>query len=105
MVTRSEAKMQITPVSTSGSTTSSAAGLSGTGAAIRSAQARFDESATKVVQDTMSTAAEAPAADTLANDLVAMKVDSLTNSILYGVFRRQSEQQQNLVDLSNPQRS
>lgn len=95
--------MQINPTSMPGYPVSS--GLPATAEAIRNAQTRFDDAATQVVQDTMATAADEPASDNLAGDLVNMKADSLTNSILYGVFRRQSEQQQNLVDLINPQRS
>ena len=85
-------------------------GMPATAEAIRRSQTRFDDAAAQVVQDTLSESGSesGPAADAaptdgnLAGDLVAMKVDSLTNSILYGVFKRQSEQQKDLVDIIKP---
>ncbi len=96
--------MQITPMTSSG--------LPATAEAIRRSQTRFDDAAAQVVQDTFSeaasgTASEAGATPTdgnLVGDLVAMKVDSLSNSILYGVFKRQSEQQKDLLDIISPER-
>jgi len=78
------------------------AGLPATAEAIRRGQARFDDSAARVVHDTMAAAAESPSENNLVGDLVTMKVDSLTNSILYGVFKRQSEQQKEMLDIVKP---
>lgn len=82
--------------------TMTSAGLPATAEAIRRGQARFDDSAERVVQDTMTAAAESPSENNLVGDLVTMKVDSLTNSILYGVFKRQSEQQKDVIDMVKP---
>ena len=81
------------------------AGLPATGRAIQSAQQRFDDDAAKVTADTLSGAGDGAAPTTLPSDLVAMQADSIANSILYGVFKRQDQQQQELADLVKPEPS
>lgn len=78
-------------------------GLFNTAQAIRAGQVRYDDAAAQVVADTMTTASEAPtSSDALPADLVGMQVDSIMNNILYGLFRRQSEQQQDLLNILPP---
>ncbi len=86
--------MPITPVQP--------AGLPATGKAIQSAQRRFDDDAAQVTADTLSGTGDGAAPTTLTSDLVAMQADSIANSILYGVFKRQDQQQQELADLLKP---
>jgi hypothetical protein len=79
-------------------------GLPATTAAIQRAQERFDQRAGEV-----TSAAEALAdpdspgdAGDLTQAVVGMQVESVVNSVLFATFRRQSEQQQELVDLIKP---
>lgn len=81
---------------------SSGNGLARTAAAISTAQNRFDDAASQVVADTMADSEAAPASSDLPGDLVSMKTESITNSILYTLFRRQSEQQQDLLSTITP---
>jgi hypothetical protein len=76
--------------------------LARTAAAISTAQSRFDDAASQVVADTMTDADAAPASGDLAGDLVSMKSEQITNSILYSLFRRQSEQQQDMLKAITP---
>jgi hypothetical protein len=78
-------------------------GLPATVAAIQRGQARFDRAAEQVVADATSLADPAAASDgDTARSLVGMDQESLINGILYGVFRRQQDQQSALVDLVKP---
>ena len=87
-------------------------GIPSTAAAIQRNQARFDTRAEQVVADAaaLSTgptadaaaASNNPATGDLASDVVGLKSDSLVNSVLYSVFRKQLEQQQSLVELVDP---
>lgn len=76
--------------------------LARTAAAISTAQSRFDAAASQVVADTMTDADSAPASSDLVGDLVSMKTEQITNSILYTLFRRQSEQQQDMLKAITP---
>jgi hypothetical protein len=78
-------------------------GIQATAAAIQRGQARFDRAAGQVVADTESMARPEPAdGGDLARDLVGMDQDALMNSVLYGVFRRQQEQQSERASLVRP---
>ncbi len=72
-------------------------GLPATAARISSAQQDFDQAAQAV------TAATSPDAtgggEDLAAAVVAMREQGIVNQMLYNVYRRQSEQQQAMVDL------
>lgn len=81
---------------------SSGNSLARTAAAISTAQSRFDDAASQVVADTMSDSAADPSTSAVTGDLVAMKSESITNSILYTLFRRQSEQQQDMLKAVTP---
>jgi hypothetical protein len=81
---------------------SGASSLARTAAAINTAQDRFDEAASRVVADTMADSAEDPATSDLPGDLVTMKTESITNSILFTLFCRQSEQQQDMLNAITP---
>jgi hypothetical protein len=76
--------------------------LARTAAAISTAQNRFDEAASQVVADTMTDSAADPSTSDLPGDLVAMNTESITNSILYTLFRRQSDQQQDMLQAIAP---
>jgi len=76
--------------------------LARTAAAISTAQGRFDDAASQVVADTMTDANAAPASSDLAGDVVLMKTEQITNSILYTLFQRQSEQQQDMLKAITP---
>lgn len=81
----------------------SGSGLLNTAQAIRAGQTRYDDAAAQVVADTMSATSEAPSSsDSLPADLVSMQADSIMNSVLYGLFRRQSQQQQDLLQMIPP---
>ncbi|GDY11418.1 hypothetical protein LBMAG53_02950 [Planctomycetota bacterium] len=90
-------------------------GISSTAAAIQRNQARFDTRAEQVVADAealssgpapaAATAASAdPASGTgdLTSDVVGLHSDSMVNSVLYSVFKKQLEQQRSLIDLIDP---
>jgi hypothetical protein len=76
--------------------------LARTATAISAALNRFDDAATQVVADTMTDANSVPASGNLAGDLVSMKTEQITNSILYTLFQRQSEQQQDMLKAITP---
>ena len=78
------------------------AGLPATGRAIQTAQKRFDDDAATVTSDTLAGTGDGAAPATLTTDLVAMQADAISNSILYGVFKRQDQQQRELADLIKP---
>jgi hypothetical protein len=80
-----------------------ALGLTGTAAAIRKGQERFDERAGAVVADAAALAGDEPG-DTgqLAADVVGMQADAVANQVLYGVFRRQRDNEQALLDAVKP---
>jgi hypothetical protein len=81
-----------------------ALGLTATGNAIQRQQARFDQQASQTVADSLGTAGPQTAGDSgqLASDLAGLKTDSVVNSILYGVFRAQADQQREAADLLKP---
>lgn len=80
------------------------AGLTATADAIRRQQVRFDERAEKTVADSLALADPDSAGDAgaLTADVVGMQTDSIVNSILYGIFRAQAEQQREAADLVKP---
>ncbi len=77
----------------------SGSGLQATATKLSESSARFDDLAAQVVHDTSSTDAATPDDANLAGDLVSMKEQSLLNSVLAGVFHRQSAQQNDLVKM------
>lgn len=78
-------------------------GLFNTAQAIRAGQTRYDDAAAQVVADTMSATSDAPSSsDSLPADFVGMQVDSIMNNVLYSLFRRQSQQQQDLLKIISP---
>lgn len=78
-------------------------GLFNAAQAIRAGQTRYDDAAAQVITDTMSATSEAPSSlDSLPADVVGMQVDSIMNNVLYGLFRRQSQQQQDLLKIISP---
>ena len=89
--------MQIPPLALSG--------IASTGDAIRRGNTRLDDKAAQVVTDTTAAYGDAPSDGNLASDLMSMHAESLTNKILFSVFRRQADQQQSAVDLLSPTRS
>lgn len=81
----------------------SAGGLQATASAIRSAQSRFDAAADNVVSASQDLASDAPSdGPDLTASVVDMQAESTVNQVLYGVFKRQSDQQQSLMDLIQP---
>jgi len=72
-------------------------GLPATAARISSASQDFDQAAAAV------TAAASPEAEgggeDLAGAVVAMREQGIVNQMLYNIYRRQSEQQQSMVDM------
>ncbi len=81
----------------------SAGGIQATAAAIQKAQVRFDAAAQDVVGAAESLSSDTPSSDSdLTSGLVNMQAESSVNQVLYGVFKRQSEQQQSLMDMIQP---
>ncbi len=89
-------------------------GIPSTAAAIQRNQARFDTRAEQVVADAAALSA-GPTADAaasndpatggsgdLTSDVVGLNSDSMVNSVLYSVFKKQLEQQQSLIELIDP---
>ncbi len=75
-------------------------GLSATGAAIQAAQSRFEDRAEDVIAAAADLSAETPVgSEPLVNGLVGLEEERAVNGVLFGVFRRQQEQQQALIDL------
>ena len=101
----------------------SGGGLQATANAIRQAQVRFAHAADQVVsaaqeqipndslvegappkRDATFSNVEGPVdpASDLTSSVVDLHAESATNQILFGVFRRQADQQQSLLDLVQP---
>ena len=80
---------------TSISSISSGSGLQATGAAISNAQERFADTATKLVNETVSGDVGSPE----VTDAVALQTEKLQNQLLYGIFNRQAEQHKSMLDL------
>ena len=74
---------------------SSGSGLQATGAAISKAQERFADTATKLVDDTVS----GDVGSAAVADAVALQTESLQNQLLYGVFNRQADQQKAMLNM------
>jgi len=86
--------MQIPPV---------ASGLTGTSQAIQRNLARFEADAQQATAEAEALASDQPSDGTgLTQALVGMRTDAITNSILFGVFQRQAEQERALTDLVKP---
>ncbi len=91
-------------------------GLVNTASAIAKAQNRFDKTAEALVDDSLALdgsstsdtdALGAAAPDgsddsSLISDTVSLQSESLMNQILYGVFTKQADQQQSLLDILKP---
>ncbi len=77
------------------SSISSGSGLQATGAAISKAQGQFADTATKLVDESVSGDVGSPA----VTDAVALQTESLQNQLLYGIFNRQAEQQKSMLDM------
>jgi hypothetical protein len=84
--------MNITPITAD-------VGLQATATKLTESSNRFDELAAQVVQDTSPADTATPDSSNLAGDMVSMKEQSLLNSMLAGVFHRQSEQQNDLTKM------
>lgn len=89
-------------------------GLTATGAAIVRGQARFDDSAQRVVAEAERLSASTPPADEqapgsptpaadqgggLAGALVGMQADAVSNRMLFAAYERQQAQQRDLLDM------
>lgn len=78
-------------------------GLNATAAALRTSQSRFDAASEQVVADAAALAdPSAGAGGDLAKDLVGMQLESLTNAVLAGVFKRQADQQADVLAVIKP---
>ena len=81
----------------------SAGGLQATSTAIQKAQGRFDAAAQDVVSAAADLTSDTSSSDSdLTSGLVNMQAESSVNQVLYGVFKRQVEQQQTLMDMIQP---
>ena len=78
----------------------SASGIQATATEIQKAQGRFDAAAQSVVSAAQDLGSDEPTSGAgLTASLVDMQAESSVNQVLYGVFRRQVEQQQTLMDM------
>jgi hypothetical protein len=77
------------------SSISSGSGLQATSTAINKAQDQFNDTATKLVNDTVSGDVGSPE----VSDAAALQTESLQNQLLYSVFNRQAEQQKATMDM------
>ena len=81
----------------------SASGIQTTATEIQKAQGRFDAAAQSVVSSAQDLGSDEPTSGAdLISSLVEMQVESSVNQVLYGVFKRQVEQQQTLMDMMQP---
>jgi hypothetical protein len=74
-------------------------GLQITSKALSASQARFDAATQRVIDDTVSNPSSGSGGGDIVQDITSMRSEEITNSILVGLFRRQSEQQKTLVDM------
>lgn len=78
-------------------------GLQATATEIQKAQGRFDAAAQDVVSAAQDMSSDEPTAGgDLTASLVDMQAESHVNQVLYGVFKRQVDQQQSLMDMIQP---
>ena len=81
----------------------SASGIQTTATEIQKAQGRFDTAAQSVVSAAQDLSSDEPTSGAdLTTSLVDMQAESSVNQVLYGVFKRQVEQQQTLMDMMQP---
>jgi hypothetical protein len=82
----------------------SGGGIQATASAIQKAQVRFDAAAENVVGAAQDLASDEPSASNgdLTAGIVNMQAESSVNQVLYGVFKRQVDQQQALMDMIQP---
>ena len=75
-------------------------GIQATATEIQKAQRRFDAAAQDVVSAAQELSSGEPTSGgDLTSSLVDMHAESSVNQVLYGVFKRQAEQQQTLMDV------
>ena len=80
-----------------------ASGIQATATEIQKAQGRFDAAAQNVVSAAQDLGSDEPTSGAdLTTSLVDMQAESSVNQVLYGVFKRQVEQQQTLMDMMQP---
>lgn len=81
-------------------------GLATSAAAILRGQARFDSKAQDVVRaaEAASSSSDSASPDSpeLVTSMVGMRQESLINSMLYATYKKQVEQQQDLIDIAKP---
>ena len=78
-------------------------GIQATATEIQKAQGRFDAAAQDVVSAAQDMSSDEPTAGgDLTASLVDMQAESHVNQVLYGVFKRQVDQQQSLMDMIQP---
>jgi hypothetical protein len=79
-------------------------GLPATSLAIQRAQERFDQRAGEVTSAAEALINPDAAGDSgdLTQAVVGMQAESVVNSVLFATFRKQSENQQELIDLIKP---
>ena len=80
-----------------------AGGIQATATEIQKAQGRFDAAAQDVVSAAQDLGSDEPSSGgDLTTSLVDMQAESHVNQVLYGVFKRQVDQQQTLMDMIQP---
>ena len=80
-----------------------AGGIQATATEIQKAQSRFDAAAQNVVGAAQDMSSDEPTSGgDLTTSLVDMQAESHVNQVLYGVFKRQVDQQQSLIDMIQP---
>ena len=81
----------------------SSGGFQTTATEVQKAQGRFDTAAQNVVIAAQDLSSDEPSSGgDLTTSLVDMQAESHVNQVLYGVFKRQVDQQQTLMDMIQP---